>query len=142
MKGQDWTNEELEKLREHYGKMINKELQEKYLPNRTENAIRRKASELGITLAQKSAWTEEELEILREYYGKISNERLQRQYLPKLFDKGLITFNKYGEILLSSQIRIENIKRLGLSQGMRFDLQISKSMEGYLSYHRDVLFVE
>lgn len=72
----------------------------------------------------------------------VNNGLLLSATYDKLFDKGLITFNKYGEILLSSQIRIENIKRLGLSQGMRFDLQISKSMEGYLSYHRDVLFVE
>lgn len=81
MKGQDWTNEELEKMQEHYGKMANKELREKYLPNRSENAIKRKASELGITLAKKSGWTKKEIEKLREYYGKISNEELQRIYL-------------------------------------------------------------
>lgn len=365
MKGQDWTNEELEKMQEHYGKMANKELREKYLPNRTSLAIWRRASSLGIGLTRRPDWTEEELEKLRRYYGKISNEELQEKYLPnrtmhaiktkarilgfaskrdtaeanegqkvsanptsalptiysnipfsgwlsqniglpensivaytnafgkiseemhqkgtirkslenmspleldlalsliisdadfikkdkqekqmcknalkqyryflnatakgsgdhaymeeiesdrqipetertaiiqsrigqgefrkslidkyngrciitgidlpellvashikpwaaasnkerldvnnglllsatydKLFDRGLITFNKYGEILLSSLIEAENIKRLRLSQGMRFNLQINKSMEGYLSYHRDVLFLE
>ena len=50
MKGQDWTKEELEKLQEHYGKMPNKELQEKYQPNITVKSFWRKASELGITL--------------------------------------------------------------------------------------------
>ena len=54
MKGQDWTKEELEKLQEHYGKMPNKELQEKYPPNRTGKSIRQKASELSITLAKKT----------------------------------------------------------------------------------------
>ena len=78
MKGQDWTKEELEKLQEHYGKMPNKELQKKYLPNRTPQSIRTKASELGIALAKRPDWTEEEREKLQEYYGKISNEELRK----------------------------------------------------------------
>ncbi|MCM1150022.1 MAG: HNH endonuclease [Butyricicoccus sp.] len=82
MTGQNWTKEELEKLHEHYSKMPNKELQEKYLPNRTVKSIRQKASELGITLANRLGWTEEELEKLQEYYGKISIEELQKTYLP------------------------------------------------------------
>lgn len=82
MKGQDWTKEELEKLQEHYSKMSNKELQEKYLPNRTEHSIRWKASELGIASTGAPTWTKKELEKLQEYYGKVSNEELQKTYLP------------------------------------------------------------
>lgn len=82
MKGQDWTKEELEKLQEHYGKMPNKELQRKYLPNRTPQSIRWKASELGIALAKRPEWNEEELEKLQENYSKISIEELQKTYLP------------------------------------------------------------
>ena len=82
MKGQDWTKEELEKLQEHYGKMPNKELRRKYLPNRTSQSIRWKASELGIALAKRPEWNEEELEKLQEYYSKISIEELQKTYLP------------------------------------------------------------
>ena len=82
MKGQDWTKEELEKLQEHYGKMPNKELQRKYLPNRTPQSIRRKASELGIALAKRPEWNKEELEKLQENYSKISIEELQKTCLP------------------------------------------------------------
>lgn len=72
----------------------------------------------------------------------VDNGLLLSATYDRLFDRGLITFNKYGKILLSSRIGAENIKRLGLSQGMKFNLQINKSMEEYLSYHRDMLFVE
>lgn len=82
MKGQDWTKEEDEILQKYYGKVPNKELREKYLPNRTEQSIRRKASELGITLKENLAWTKEEDKILKKHYGKISNEELRKKYLP------------------------------------------------------------
>ena len=319
MKGQDWTKEEVEKLQEHYGKMPNRELQEKYLPNRSEHSIRWKASELRIALKRSSTGTNEgkgadlapanstvvllpniysstpfpnwlaqnirlpessivaysdavgaiskemhqkgtirkplenmspfELDLAisliisdadfttkdiheklmcrnalkqyryflnttaedsgdHAYMEEIENDRqipetektaiiqsrigqgvfrkslinkyngrciITRIDLPellvashikpwaassnkerldvnnglllsatydRLFDKGLITFNRNGEILLSPLIRTENIERLGLSQGTKYNLQINKSMEEYLSYHRDMLFVE
>ena len=72
----------------------------------------------------------------------VNNGLLLSATYDRLFDKGLITFNRNGEILLSPLIGTENIKRLGLSQGMKYNLQINKSMEEYLSYHRDMLFVE
>lgn len=82
MKGQDWTKEELEKLQEHYGKMPNKELREKYLPNRSEHSIKRKASELGIASKRALPWTEKELENLRNHYNIMPIEELQKTYLP------------------------------------------------------------
>ena len=72
----------------------------------------------------------------------VDNGLLLSATYDRLFDRGLITFDRYGRIFLSSRIGAENIKRLGLSQGMKFNLQINKSMEEYLSYHRDILFVE
>lgn len=72
----------------------------------------------------------------------VNNGLLLSAAYDRLFDKGLITFNRNGEILLSPLIRTENIERLGLSQGTKYNLQINRSMEEYLSYHRDVLFVE
>ena len=319
MKGQDWTKEEVEKLQEHYGKMPNRELQEKYLPNRSEHSIRWKASELRIALKRSSTGTNEgkgadlapanstvvllptihsstpfsnwltqniklpessivaysdtvgaiskemqqkgtirkplenmspfELDLaisliisdtdfatkdiqekqmcrnalkqyryflnttaedsddhaymeiiendrqipetertaiiqsrigqgafrkalIDKYNGRciitginhpdllvashikpwaassnkerldVNNGLLLSATYDRLFDRGLITFDRYGKILLSSLIGAENIKRLRLSQGIRFNLQINKSMEEYLSYHRDVLFIE
>ncbi len=72
----------------------------------------------------------------------VDNGLLLSATYDKLFDQGLITFDQHGGILLSSRISTENIKLLGLSQGIRFNLQMNKSMEEYLSYHRDVVFVE
>ena len=72
----------------------------------------------------------------------VDNGLLLSATYDRLFDRGLITFDRYGKILLSSLIGAENIKRLGLSQGMRFSLQINKSMEEYLSYHRKEVFLE
>lgn len=72
----------------------------------------------------------------------VDNGLLLSATYDRLFDRGLITFDRYGKILLSSLIGAENIKRLGLSQGMRFNLQINKSMEEYLSYHRKEVFLE
>ena len=57
LKGQDWTKEELEKLQEHYGKMPNKELREKYLPNRTPQAMSQRANSLDITQTRNPDWT-------------------------------------------------------------------------------------
>ena len=72
----------------------------------------------------------------------VNNGLLLSAIYDRLFDKGLIAFNRYGEVLLSPLIRTENIERLGLSQGTKYNLQTSRSMEEYLSYHRDMLFVE
>ena len=72
----------------------------------------------------------------------VDNGLLLSATYDRLFDRGLITFDRYGKILLSSLIGTENIKRLGLSPGMRFNLQINESMEEYLSYHRNELFLE
>ena len=60
----------------------------------------------------------------------------------RLFDSGLITFDRYGKIYLSSLIGVENIKRLGLSKDMCFNLMINSTMGEYLDYHNDVLFVK
>ena len=60
----------------------------------------------------------------------------------RLFDSGLITFDRQGKIFLSSFIGEENVKRLNLSKGLRFDLGISGNMGEYLDYHNDVLFVK
>ena len=60
----------------------------------------------------------------------------------RLFDSGLITFDRHGKIYLSSLIGVENIKRLGLSKDMCFNLMINSTMGEYLDYHNDVLFVK
>lgn len=72
----------------------------------------------------------------------VDNGLLLSATYDRLFDGGLITFDKHGKIFLSSLIGTENIKRLGLSKGMSFNLRINRNMEEFLSYHNDVLFVK
>jgi len=71
----------------------------------------------------------------------VDNGLLLSATYDRLFDAGLITFDKRGKIYLSSLIGVENTKRLHLSEDMSFDLRISKEMCEYLEYHRDMLFV-
>lgn len=72
----------------------------------------------------------------------VDNGLLLSATYDRLFDSGLITFDRQGKIFLSSFIGEENVKRLNLSKGLRFDLGISGNMGEYLDYHNDVLFVK
>ena len=72
----------------------------------------------------------------------VDNGLLLSATYDRLFDSGLITFDKHGKIFLSSFIGAENTKRLNLSKDMCFNLRISGNMGEYLEYHNDVLFVK
>ena len=72
----------------------------------------------------------------------VDNGLLLSATYDRLFDSGLITFDRQGKIFLSSFIGTENTKRLNLSKDMCFNLRISGNMGEYLDYHNDVLFVK
>ena len=72
----------------------------------------------------------------------VDNGLLLSATYDRLFDSGLITFDRQGRIFLSSFIGTENTKRLNLSKDMCFNLRISGNMGEYLDYHNDVLFVK
>lgn len=72
----------------------------------------------------------------------VDNGLLLSATYDRLFDSGLITFNRQGKIFLSSFIGTENVNRLRLSNNMRFDLRLSGSMGEYLDYHNDALFIK
>lgn len=71
----------------------------------------------------------------------VNNGLLLSATYDRLFDCGLITFNKTGRIYLSRFIGNENVKRLNLEADRQYDLRLDGCMEEYLEYHRDVLFV-
>jgi hypothetical protein len=52
-----WAPEEIELLRRHYGKILNKELRARYLPNRSDMQLRAKAGELGLRRTVSQRWT-------------------------------------------------------------------------------------
>lgn len=72
----------------------------------------------------------------------VDNGLLLSATYDRLFDSGLITFDRQGRIFLSSFIGVENVKRLRLSKDMRFELFVRGNMGEYLDYHNDVLFVK
>ena len=72
----------------------------------------------------------------------VDNGLLLSATYDRLFDSGLITFDRQGKIFLSSLIGEGNVKRLNLSNDMRFDLCVRGNMGEYLDYHNDVVFVK
>ena len=72
----------------------------------------------------------------------VDNGLLLSATYDRLFDSGLITFDRKGKIFLSSLIGEGNVKRLNLSKDMRFDLCVRGNMGEYLDYHNDVVFVK
>lgn len=58
----------------------------------------------------------------------------------RLFDGGLITFSNNGTLYISSQLNTDNIKRLHINGGEKFDLKINRDVMKNLEYHRDVIF--
>lgn len=72
----------------------------------------------------------------------VDNGLLLSATYDRLFDSGLITFDRTGKLYLSSFIGAENVKRLHLSNNMRFDLRLSANMGEFLDYHGEKLFVK
>lgn len=71
----------------------------------------------------------------------VNNGLLLSATYDRLFDCGLITFDKTGRIHLSRFIGNENVKRLNLEADRQYDLRMDGYMGEYLEYHSDVLFV-
>lgn len=75
MRRRKWTDPELHVLKERYGTMSRKELQEKYLPDRTLQTIAQKAMELGLTRGY-VPWSDKENECLMQGWAELPRDRL------------------------------------------------------------------
>lgn len=73
---------------------------------------------------------------------QVDNGLLLSATYDRLFDSGLITFDKSGKIYLSSFIGAENEKRLHLESGAKYALLTNDMMNQFLEYHSDVVFVK
>lgn len=81
----EWSPQELRNLAMHYHELTAKEMQEKYLPNRSTHAIYCAVIRLGLSEPlhrNDKTWTQEEIEILQEHAGKITSMQIHTQYLP------------------------------------------------------------
>ena len=56
----------------------------------------------------------------------------------KLFDKGYISFDDDGSILISNKIDDENKKLLNISQ--ETNITLNEDNKKYLKYHRDIIY--
>ena len=70
----------------------------------------------------------------------IENGLLLSPTFDKLFDCGLISFADSGRILISSQLSVDVVSKLHISESDTFNLKASQELKQNLEYHRDVVF--
>jgi hypothetical protein len=59
--------------------------------------------------------------------------------LDALFDDGLITFDKMGQLLISPQLDAKDKPKLKLD-GLAITRKLPKETEHFMRYHREVVF--
>ena len=70
----------------------------------------------------------------------VENGLLLSPTFDKLFDCGLISFADSGRILISSQLSVDVVSKLHISESDTFNLKASQELKQNLEYHRDVVF--
>ena len=92
---QVWTAEEVKLLKENYKKHNQRELQEKFFPNKTVEQVR--SAKMSRGLHRDPVWTSEEVELLLTYGPTMSRSDLKRLHLPnKSVDQISWTKKYYG----------------------------------------------
>ncbi len=72
----------------------------------------------------------------------INNGLLLSATYQRLFESGLISFDKNGKIKLSNLIDLDNARKLNLSSKNTYDIKYSPEMGKYLDYHNKYIFVK
>jgi hypothetical protein len=92
---QIWTSKEIEILKNNYKKYNQRELQEKFFPDKTIEQVR--SAKMSRNLHRDPVWTVEEVELLLTYGSTMSRKNLQRLHLPnKTVDQISWTKKYYG----------------------------------------------
>ena len=92
---QVWTPHEIEILKNNYKKYNQRELKEKFFPDKTIEQVR--AAKMHRKLHRDPVWSAEEVEILFTYGSTMSRRNLQKRYLPnKTVDQISWTKKYYG----------------------------------------------
>lgn len=60
----------------------------------------------------------------------------------RLFDSGLISFNRSGKLYVSGAINEENRGLLGLNTDRQYPIGYSENMARYLQYYNDVIYLK
>lgn len=69
------------------------------------------------------------------------NGFILRSTYDKLFDRGYISFQDDGRLLISNMISNDNAKILELDKSKNYDIKFVPSMEEFMQYHRDTIFL-
>ena len=56
----------------------------------------------------------------------------------KLFDKGFISFDQSGKIMISEELSEEDAASMGINKDMKLSVTIGQSF--FLNYHRAIVF--
>mgnify|MGYP003135869307 CR=1 FL=1 len=92
---QVWTPEEVQILKDNYKKYNQRELQEKFFPNKTVEQVR--SAKMSRGLHRDPVWTSQEVELLIKYGPVTKRKDLQALYLPnKTVDQISWTKKYYG----------------------------------------------
>jgi hypothetical protein len=71
------------------------------------------------------------------------NRLLLTPTVDHLFDRGFISFENNGDLLIFPVVHRESLKRLGIPLDERQNLgAFSEGQRRYLEYHRDLVFLE
>lgn len=107
-----FTDEEIQIIKKYYSNMRNQDISDKYLPNKTPDQIKSKASNLGLKKdptflndlkiknikdyneANKKMFTEYELEIIKKYYPE-GGTKIVRKYIDRSPE---VIYNKANEM--------------------------------------------
>lgn len=93
----DWSESEIEFLKENYVKKSYKWIAEKL--NRTKSSVQQKATQLGLKKAKTNNWSEEEIKILKENFDSLTYDEIQKK-----LDRSMnAIYNKVWELGLSSK---------------------------------------
>ena len=71
----------------------------------------------------------------------VNNGLLLSATYDRLFDSGLITFDKNGKLKISKLISKDNAEKLDIKPGTKYDIKYCHEMDSYIEYHNNVIFV-
>lgn len=114
----DWTNEEVELLKKLYPQDLSTDKIAEYFPDRGEQAIRNKASKLGIKKEVKcyknnkivKDWTKEEIELLKEVYTQEFTMNEVLKHFPGRSKSAIVTKAYELKVKRETYYTVNNVK--------------------------------
>ena len=103
---QIWTEEEVELLKKHWKSYDQRELKERFFPNKTINQVLQKKMYMGLKGRRK--WSEEERGLLLEHGANYSHREMCDRFLPNKTPRQVNDMRKYFGIKRRQSIIEQN----------------------------------